>query len=687
MKQELSSFDVYAIVRESGRYAGAYIDKFYQPAQDELLIRLRLPGEARCDLHIKLGKFFFFTKNPPTNPERPSTFAMTCRKYLSGGRVESVTQHDFDRVAEIGISRKDGTYRLIIEMFGDGNAIVVGPQGKILQPLRSESWAHRQVRAGREYVPPPERTNPFALNRGDFLARVADAAAQGRDAVRFLALDLNLGGQYAEEVALRAAVERGAQLSSLDPVVRERMFDALSSLLSEFREGKNRPCVVYRIAGEERDGFDALPCRLALYDAPGFLVEENESFLLAQASLFASLAGGCEKGGGGDAAQEAADPRQKRFDDAKGKLERQLAQQDRAVEKFLAAQVEGMRLGELIYAHYSECENILATINSARETRSWDEIKSTIKSGASAGNPLARMISGIREHDGIVAVALDGRTIELDVRRSVNENAEAAYSRAKKMRDKIEGAKRAKEASMQRMRELLKGGLDAFGKAAEKKENVQKHYWFEAYRWFISSGGNVVVAGRDAATNDRVVKKYLTERDRYIHADFNGAPSCIAKGEDHTGRPLGISDATLDEARDFGAAFSRAWGQFGSAQAYWVMPEQVSKTPGSGEFISRGSFIIRGERNYRRCPMEAAIGITELDGRKKVMGGPLSAVASMCGRYVVITPGKEDKNEFANRLARVFGVTVTEVQQALPPGGVRVTGVHGAGMEGAGGSA
>lgn len=34
------------------------------------------------------------------------------------------------------------------------------------------------------------------------------------------------------------------------------------------------------------------------------------------------------------------------------------------------------------------------------------------------------------------------------------------------------------------------------------------------------------------------------------------------------------------------------------AQAWWVHPSQVSKTPQAGEYLTTGSFVIRGKKNF-----------------------------------------------------------------------------------------
>ena len=121
-----------------------------------------------------------------------------------------------------------------------------------------------------------------------------------------------------------------------------------------------------------------------------------------------------------------------------------------------------------------------------------------------------------------------------------------------------------------------------------------------------------MLAGRDARGNDQVVKKHLSSKDRYAHADVHGAPSTILK-EGGT--------ATDDELRElclFALAHSKAWNAgVSEGTAYWVEPDQVTKTPDAGEFVPRGGFVIRRQAQLRApLPLELAVG------RDHVRGGP-----------------------------------------------------------------
>merc|ERR1740131_171503 len=82
--------------------------------------------------------------------------------------------------------------------------------------------------------------------------------------------------------------------------------------------------------------------------------------------------------------------------------------------------------------------------------------------------------------------------------------------------------------------------------------------------------------------------------DVYVHADLHGAASVCIKNP--TGNP--IPPKTLNEAAQFSVCFSAAWDSKVITSAYWVQPDQVSKTAQSGEYLTVGSFMIRGKKNY-----------------------------------------------------------------------------------------
>ena len=62
-------------------------------------------------------------------------------------------------------------------------------------------------------------------------------------------------------------------------------------------------------------------------------------------------------------------------------------------------------------------------------------------------------------------------------------------------------------------------------------------------------------------------------------------------------------------AASFIICHSKAWKQNSPDKAFWVYPDQVSKTPQTGEYLPTGSFIIRGKKNYINTTLQLGFGI------------------------------------------------------------------------------
>jgi predicted ribosome quality control (RQC) complex YloA/Tae2 family protein len=274
-----------------------------------------------------------------------------------------------------------------------------------------------------------------------------------------------------------------------------------------------------------------------------------------------------------------------------------------------------------------------------------------------------------------VGILLDGRKVSLDYELSIDANTNLMYQRSKELKEKARragDALRDTESKIEKRKKGLAKEEESRGGAAPTKQ-----FWFERYKWFLTASGKLVIAGRDARTNDQVVKKHLKPEDRYAHADVHGAPSVILK--------MG-SEASEEELREvctFALAHSKAWNAgVKEGSAYWVLPDQVSKAPISGEFIPRGAFIIRGKRNYfHHIVMEMAVGEIDHEGGRKIMCSPRETMESLSERYVVISPGKRDRSKVSSSLARKFEVPEEEISRILPPGNMEIVSFKGLDLE------
>ena len=275
-------------------------------------------------------------------------------------------------------------------------------------------------------------------------------------------------------------------------------------------------------------------------------------------------------------------------------------------------------------------------------------------------------VKDIDPSKNMVTGVFAGETVILDYTKGIDANASDIYQKGKDVGEK---AKRAKEALEESRAELAKKqkGIDKAKAMAAGKAQPTKQFWFERYKWFISSGGKLIIAGKDAHSNDNIVKKHLKDGDLYAHADVHGAPSVVIKDG---------TKADNDELRQgcqFALAQSKAWiAALSEGSAFWVYPDQVSKTPNPGEFVPRGAFIIRGKRNYEyHLPIELVVGEVYYQGSRKVMCGPADCFKD-CDRYFVIRPGRGKGGRKSSEMAKRFQVPEEEISRILPPGDVEI---------------
>lgn len=256
--------------------------------------------------------------------------------------------------------------------------------------------------------------------------------------------------------------------------------------------------------------------------------------------------------------------------------------------------------------------------------------------------------------------------ITLDVSKSVEKNAETYFEKAKKSRKKIGGAKEAVEKAKKKLFEVKKKTEKEEKEEEEKaKKKERKQHWYEKFRWFITSDGFLVIGGRDATSNEIVIKKHTEEEDIVFHTDMAGSPFFVIKSEGKK-----ITETALKEAADATCSFSRAWKLGLLAQSvFYVKPEQVSKTPNPGEYLGRGAFMIRGKTNYIENGINCAVGMTD-DGA--LMAGPKEAVKKHCKKHVVLEQGDEKTSKIAKQIQYKIGGDLDDIIRAMPTGGVKI---------------
>ncbi|MDD4484551.1 MAG: ribosome rescue protein RqcH [Methanoregula sp.] len=628
--QGMSGIDLRAVTGELESKLPLWIDKVYQFESRTLGIRLNGENHARYLLLIEAGRRAHLVSAFPDAPKNPPQFAMFLRKYISGGKVLAIRQYGLERILTFEIGKGETTYRLIIELFDEGNVILTDEAGKIVKPLRHHRFKDRDIVPGAIYS--MSETDPT----GSEDALTSTLATDDRDLVRALAVACMLGGTYAEYVCRTAGIDKSLPAKEADPkavyaAIRELLDRVQKSVRPVVSAKSCEPVALTDKAGPE--GSTDKPCT-------GYSAALETFYPMTKA----------------EKVKVAARPKL-------SEEERIHKYQEAAIKKFDEKIKKNEELVNAIYENYQFVAQVISSLDTASKQLSWQEIERHLKGTVSAD---ARKI--VAFYPGEAAVSVDiGKTVKIFVHESVEQNAGRYYDTIKKFKKKKEGA------------------LIAMKTVRPKKKTVHrtlvplKKLWYHRFRWFVTSDGVVVLGGRDASQNEELVKKYMTGGDLFLHADVHGASVILVKGKTEK----------MDEVAQFAASYSGAWrsGHF-SADVFSVRPDQVSKTPESGEYISRGSFIIRGERTYYRdVPLAVGIGLV-LEPQAAVIGGPPEVIRSRTKAVVEIRPGQFEPNDVAKKVLRSLkehiapeeqkllkGILNTEsVAAFVPPGGSDITG-------------
>lgn len=720
MRGGSTSFDVARTAHELQSFIGARVKKAYQPHWEQVVLRLNRSGEGTTDLVIVRGARVYQSNRDRPMPVSPSPFAMVLRKHLGNGRLIGVEQHGFDRILTLIVDTKDGELRLVIELFRDGNIILLDPDGVIIQPLTHVTYASRTLKRGVVYEWPPEQVDPRGLDEAGFAAILDDSDA---DLARTLAARVNLGGPYAHAVCAAAGIDSSLKAAKLDEARRGSVHTALATMLEDLAGGKG----AYAWYADEAAKSDAesVDGTVGTAAAPGGIVEVGPVRMAtnddALAVEFASLSEAVDgwKGAHDAAAlhrlqeerleQEGADEAT-----SEDRLNRRAAQQEEAIGRFIGKATKAQATATSVQKNWTHVEDLLTQVRGAVERHGWQAVSEQIRDivWIESVDPAKRTMNAFLPDDD----GEPGERVMLRIEDTVHQNAQRFFGAARSQKEKSSGAARAlSDTRREKERDEKKAAKD---EAAGRVRGVarSKRFWFERHRWALLSGGHLLVGGRDAKGNDAIVRKHLEKDDVYVHADLHGAPSCSLKRREglataETSEPgsvpalkivqdlqpltsestdptpsggdfdeaTGLSAALLGEAAQMAVCWSRAWaGGAAAATAFHVRPGQVSKKTETGEALGRGAFVVRGKRLWHRDrPLEFGLGIATVNGVPLPITGPVAAIAAVCERWARIAPGRTKKETLANHIAKTTGLVQDDVLAALPSGQCEIADDHG----------
>jgi len=181
----------------------------------------------------------------------------------------------------------------------------------------------------------------------------------------------------------------------------------------------------------------------------------------------------------------------------------------------------------------------------------------------------------------------------------------------------------------------------------------------QGFRWFYTSSGKLVLAGKNAEQNEHIVKQVKTE-DVILHTKDPGSPFCIIHGN--------ISEQDIKETAVFCACFSQGWKKRKTEMEVHIFKgEQIVK---DGK-MKTGTFGVLGKVQKIKVALELWIGVQK---------GKMRAVPKSCLEkpLIKITPGKIEKRKAAEIIKKAleekFNLkkNTEEIEQAIPAGGFKL---------------
>ena len=704
MREQASSFDVARIVRELSSMIGARARKAYQPHYEQVVIRLNPKGSPSSDLVIVSGRRLYLSQRDRPMPSQPSQFAMVLRKHMNNSRLIEVKQLGFDRIISMTFEHGSGKLKLIIELFRDGNVLLLDDDGVIIQPLTHAKYASRSLKRGVQYVPPPAAVDPREMNRKK-LDKLLDESDD--DLIRTLAARGNLGRIYGSAICASASLEENLKAKDLNDEQRDVLDTAIIGLLEELANNdSSRMWFENKEILEKWNKTNDLNERDELSGEIKEISPIDLKYLDSELSVeIDTLCSGYDAAfGSHDASAFIRREEEKLIEigqdegEKKAKLERRADQQRNAIGRFLSQAAINQELGKAMQENWPHLETIMSQFNEAISKFTWQEVSEKVRE--------IQWIDRLDPKKGTFVAFLPdeqgepGASVTLYANKTVHQNAQRYFQDARTLKEKSKGARKALENT-----ENAKSKQEKRRKkdvAAGRVRGIQrsKKFWFEKYRWAILDNGHIIVGGRDARGNDTIVRKHLNSNDLYIHADLHGAPSCSLKLKDGFKIMGDISESQngiksmqiaqnlgdgVDDARELdgniiaqaaqiAVCWSRAWGSGGAAAtAFHVRPSQVSKQTESGESLGRGSFVVRGKRTWHRdMNLEIGMGIGVINGVPLPVCGTVETISKAFEKWIKIIPGREKKESIANKIAKATGLIQDDVLASLPPGGCSI---------------
>ncbi|KAK6146252.1 hypothetical protein DH2020_020121 [Rehmannia glutinosa] len=591
----------------------------------------------------------------------PSGFTLKLRKHIRTRRLEDVRQLGYDRIILFQFGQGVNAHYVILELYAQGNILLTDPEFTVLTLLRSHRDDNKGLAIMSRHRYPVEQSRVFERTTREKMWAALESLVEGNrdehldnsehgtdsshaptgkngsqkdmkpsqskksDNTRakqatlkvVLGEALGYGPALSEHIILDAGLIPSTKVGKdfkLDDNTSQVLAEAVTRFedwLADVISGEKVPegyiVMQQKNSGKKNDVVSEKGSLDQIYDefCP-LLLSQFKSRDFTQFETF----------------DQALDEFYSKIESQRAE-QQQKAKENSAMQKLDKIKIDQESRVHVLKREVEQCEKTAALIEYNLEDvdaailavrvalangMSWVDLDRMVKEEKKSGNPVAGLIDKLFLERNCMTLLLsnnldemddDEKTqpvdkVEVDLALSAHANARRYYEMKKRQESKQEKTVTAHEKAFKAAERKTRQQLSQ-EKTVATISHMRKVHWFEKFNWFISSENYLVISGRDAQQNEMIVKRYMSKGDLYIHADLHGASSTVIKNH----KPeIPVPPLTLNQAGCFTVCHSQAWDSKIVTSAWWVYPHQVSKTAPTGEYLTVGSFMIRGKKNF-----------------------------------------------------------------------------------------
>lgn len=598
MKSRMSSIDIRAEVSGLQSLVGLRLSNIYDLTPKLFILKLAKP-DSKAFLLLEPGIRLHTTNFAREKPPAPSPFVSKLRKHLRTRRLVKVQQLGIDRVVDFLFTAGDEDYHIILELYAQGNLLFTDKNYQILALLRSHTF-EEEVKYGKGEIYPFTHAAGLIFERPLSIEEIQESLKKMSESEKnkkgssykqvLCQLQPYMHFPFADHCLKIAGCANGnKKIEKFDEQILEKAILEAHRVVGALDAGDIKGVLSFEVKNGIKVYQEFSPIQFAQYKEEGLETVENFDKAI---DLFFSVV---EK----QKADVNTEKQEKEIWKKKNKMQED---QERRLAGLQNEQVSSQIKAKVIECYINEIDNLFNILKNCLHTGvNWDELFRMIIEEKHRGNPYAKIVKKLKLEKNRVDVILQDQdteenlTIELDITKNAFQNARDYYdnkraSAVKEVKTKDHITKIVKQADKKAQAELEKQQM----KIGTGVRAIRKVYWWEKFNWCISSENYLIISGKDAQQNEMIVKKYMKKGDIYVHADMHGASSTVIKNP--TGLP--VPQKTLEEAGTYCVCLSSAWNNKVIQAAWWVYSNQVSKTAPTGLYLSQGSFMIRGKKNF-----------------------------------------------------------------------------------------